>query len=686
MTLCPSRIIAIVALSAVGASCHRSSASSSETSETLEEEVRVQRLAPLLLFEESERTARRESRSDAGVQGPDPYRVIWVPDSSPLGVTGVGGQYGGNFVGVLGGEDSLVLLDHQFRERARVKAPPGASTVVQAKQGFVLSAGELDEEVFVYSASDGGLEQVGRARPNVRGVRALAWGANRVFALDSANDRIVSFDFDETFLVQDERRFATCRGGIDLAIRDDSLRVTCLFDHALALYTLDSTGTPRQEARIVHDGPIWSSDVAKVGEEFLVVLGGVEDHPLDRSIGSFGNVDSFVFTYRWRPGEKPKRIAAVNVSEQGVVTPKVVHIAKTEPLTVDVFGYGGERRARLSFEHGTAPRVKASPFPPGTASAAFLPDGWSAFANPLLDAWIFLKDDQTHVSPAAPRPTDAVARLGESLFFTELMAKSPTSEGPKSRFTCETCHFEGGVDGRTHHTGRGNVRATTKPLFGLLENRPYFSRAFDPTLTKMVDNEFRVANAGGGADPWYTLNVAEHPFLDQLGVKGERVDPVELRRALMHFLAHFPHRKNPATVGRKSFLRHEAEGAAVFRDRCERCHSARRFSDDPATHVAFTDWEARVFAGDLVWASSDYEKTGIEPYVAAQGARVPSLRRILRKRPYFTNGSSRTLDDVLARFRDSGADAWHDEKRASNGAKQLSPDERATLLAFLELL
>ena len=63
------------------------------------------------------------------------------------------------------------------------------------------------------------------------------------------------------------------------------------------------------------------------------------------------------------------------------------------------------------------------------------------------------------------------------------MAPSSSSEGAKSRFSCETCHFEGYVDGRTHHTGRGDVRATTKPLVGLFNNRPHFSRALDPDLT-----------------------------------------------------------------------------------------------------------------------------------------------------------------------------------------------------------
>lgn len=673
MTLRLSRIIAVVALSAMGASCHRTPSASES-----EKEARARRLAPLLDFEDSARRARHEGRSRLAGRGPDPYRVLRIPSAE--GVT---------YAGLLRAEGALVLLDQQFHERARVPGPSGASGFVLAKDRLVLASGELDDQISVHASSDLGL--VGSIElADVHGVRALSWAANRVFALDAANDRVVSFrlDVSDGARAEDEQRFSTCRGPIDLGASDDVLRVTCLFDHALWLYPLGSDGKPGKEARIVHDGPIWSSDLGKRGDDFIVAIGGVEDHPLDRSIGSFGNVDSFVFVYGWRPGEKPHRLAAVNVSEAGVVTPKVVHIAKLEPLGIDVFGYGGERRARLDFAEGLAkpPLVRSTPFPPGSASAAFSADGPSVIANPLLDAWVVSKGDETSARAVSPEPTDVRARLGEALFFTELMAKIPRSDAAFSRFSCETCHFEGGVDGRTHHTGRGNVHATTKPLFGLLENRPYFSRALDPTLTKMVDNEFRVANAGGGADPWFTLEVSEHPFLKQLGVKDEKLDPVELRRALMHFLAGFEHSKNVMTVGRTTFTTREAEGAVVFRDRCEHCHSARRFSDEPSSRVDFAGWEARVFAGDLVWASSDYQKSGIEPYVAEAGARVPSLRRLLRKRPYFTNGSSLTLADLLARLRFAGKDTWHDAGHAPASAKALDPTERASVQAFVELL
>ncbi len=135
------------------------------------------------------------------------------------------------------------------------------------------------------------------------------------------------------------------------------------------------------------------------------------------------------------------------------------------------------------------------------------------------------------------------------------MAPWNNSEGRLSRFTCETCHFEGYVDGRTHHTGRGDVHATTKPLLGLFNNRPHFSRALDPDLATMVDNEFRVAGANSGHDPWFTATEPSRPASPGrrlLGVPVAELDALGLRRALMTFLMDFTHRPNPRRPRRDS--------------------------------------------------------------------------------------------------------------------------------------
>jgi hypothetical protein len=111
-------------------------------------------------------------------------------------------------------------------------------------------------------------------------------------------------------------------------------------------------------------------------------------------------------------------------------------------------------------------------------------------------------------------------------------------------------------------------------------------------------------------------------------------------------------------------------------------------TDVPNSVVAFSDWEANIFSteGPLVWASAEYQKTGIVPYVHELGARTPSLRRLYLKWPHFTNGSAATLLDVVTRARFDGARFFHDDAPAEATLRAFDDDEARDLVAFLELL
>jgi len=282
-------------------------------------------------------------------------------------------------------------------------------------------------------------------------------------------------------------------------------------------------------------------------------------------------------------------------------------------------------------------------------------------------------------------------RLGEALFFTTLMAPGNSSEGSHSRFSCETCHFEGYVDGRVHYTGRDDVRVATKPLRGLFNNRPHFSRALDADLATVSHHEFRVAGKGSGSDPWFVLRNEDYPWLEQLGVHDDALGPEQLRRALIAFLMRFSHTTNPRVIGRDRFSVEEQRGAALFREHCLACHAARLQSDVPESALPFEAWASAIFSaeGAIVWASADYQKTGVTPYVHESGTRVPSLRRALAKWPHFTNGSADTLLDVVRRARFDRSHFFHDGAPSGEGRESFASftsDEARDVTAFLELL
>ncbi|NIO10995.1 MAG: hypothetical protein GTO40_24490, partial [Deltaproteobacteria bacterium] len=279
------------------------------------------------------------------------------------------------------------------------------------------------------------------------------------------------------------------------------------------------------------------------------------------------------------------------------------------------------------------------------------------------------------------------SRVGELLFFTDLLTPNNQSEGELSRFTCEACHFEGSMDGRVHYTGRGHVFATTKTLRGLGNNVPLFSRAGDKSLAAMVLAEFRVANQK--RQDQFSIEARSIPWLSQMKGVSKVLTPRDLRKAFLSFFIDYNHRPNPWRLNSKALSSKALQGLSTFRARCAHCHQAIASTRTPDS-LPFEDWSARLESDgqDLIWGAPFYAKTGIKPYVHRAGARVPSLRRVQQKYPYFTNGSSPTLRHLLKRFRYRDLTAWHHyekdpKENEGEKVKTLSANEIDALEALL---
>lgn len=609
------------------------------------------------------------------VSGADPYRL--VPRDS-------------GFVGILRGAKALVSLDAELDEQARVPLPeaPTALCLRSGDEAVVASRyGREIERVLLGGAGRRLAAWVSEAS----GVADLACGADGlVYVLPASGGDLLTLDQHGSVL----GRYPALGGGLRLALRGRYLLESSLFERTLRVLELDARGVPSRElARIHHDGPIWGFDALARDSELLIAVSGVEDAKLVRVHGEFENIDSFVWLYRY-PGRGPvEQLAALNVSDHGLVLPKAIALRESHgELTLSALasGSGALLRARFAGSLRSAPELTVEPALPGASDAVFAERAGRpviSYASPLLDAWLQLEPSGVRVARVDPqtRPEPRL-RLGEALFFSELMAPDNLSAGQHSRFSCETCHFEGGLDGRVHYTGRADVSVVTKPLFGLANNRPHFSRALDPDLSAVSHNEFRVAGAGSGTDPWFSLRTARFPWLQELGIARAELSPLELREALLAFLYTFSHAPNPRAQGRSSFSALEASGAASFLEHCAGCHAARLSSDEPASELPLAAWEGRVLSRNspIVWARGEYAKTGVVPYVEARGTRIPSLRRLALKPRYFTNGSAPSLMSVLERFRGGPEGGLHDGE--GQNLAPLPPSEQRALLAFLQLL
>ncbi|MEN9580237.1 MAG: hypothetical protein RJA70_3246 [Pseudomonadota bacterium] len=628
--------------------------------------------------------------------GPDPYRLAALPGPAA------------QVVGLLRGGASLVLLEPDLTELSRVAAPKSPGALALDAEGTIYVAGELEPRIAVYAVQQGRLVQRREiALPGVGGIRDLVISRPGLgFLVEELQGRLLRAEWNPSAEHPVARLTEVTRlaGPLSLQLTDDWLVVNALLQQTVLALPL-SAGEPQlaRALRVQHSGPLWAVRALQRGGELWVLATGVEDKPLDRTIGSFGNIDSFLYVYREQQG-RLSRVSEFNLSEEGVVTPKVLLADWAPPLSpagadaaqtisVTVAGYATETLLSLQVIGSEVRVQRRDPLQPGTTSGLQMgPSAW-VFANPLLDGWTRLDGEGLHFRPTEPKPPSEAWRLGEALFFTTLMAPHNSSAGALSRFTCETCHFEGYVDGRVHATGRGQVAVSTKPLLGLFNNRPHFSRALDADLTQVAHAEFRVAGAGSGTDPWFSLEATEHEWLRHLGVQGS-ASPLELRRALMEFLMRFTPRTNPvvftrATVGelalaRPEFTPAERRGAELFQAHCEGCHRATASTEPDAARVPFNDWPRSLLGSNapLVWADASYQKTQVLPYVHERGTRVPSLRRLYKKWPYLTNGAARTLDDLLQLVRLTEPSFSH----GGGAGARLSEGDRADLAEFLRLL
>src|SRR5690606_38110494 len=139
--------------------------------------------------------------------------------------------------------------------------------------------------------------------------------------------------------------------------------------------------------------------------------------------------------------------------------------------------------------------------------------------------------------------------------------------------------------------------------YGLFNNKPHFTRALDPDLTRVAHAEFRVAGKGSGHGPWFALDPSERPWLGRVRPGAGALPAEVLRHAVMRYLMANRHRPNPLALRREHFDADERAGAELFRKRCASCHAPRLVTDDAGSAVGFERWEELVLseAGPLVW-------------------------------------------------------------------------------------
>ncbi|NNF08193.1 MAG: hypothetical protein HKN21_15625, partial [Candidatus Eisenbacteria bacterium] len=387
--------------------------------------------------------------SQENLEGCDPYRI------APLGAN--------RYAVLLRGADQVLLIDQEGNVLDRASAPDSPTSLVY--WGETLLVGSESSPVLMRFVP--GRDKLGTGErfsvPDVMGLRDLEMTPEgQLFGCDEITNQIFEIQFPLQKTADLRQQFKVGPGPVDLAFKNNRLYVNSLVSHQVRLFELDTKGQLIDAGtHLQHDGPVWSMRPLRLDGRDYLVLGGVENTPLDRTQGFFGNIDSFLFLYEINES-KARLVSELNVSALGVITPKWIGVSHSSPSTILVSGYGSATLLELEVSRNTLQVKEQRASFPAVQEFTHHEDGTWIGVSPLLDGVVIFGDSAPRFA-SLQDSRDNLFVLGESLFFTELMAPRNSSLGKKSRFTCETCHFEGMIDGRTHFTGRGEVHAVTKP-------------------------------------------------------------------------------------------------------------------------------------------------------------------------------------------------------------------------------
>ncbi|HVZ73563.1 MAG TPA: c-type cytochrome [Polyangia bacterium] len=475
------------------------------------------------------------------------------------------------------------------------------------------------------------------------------------------------------------------------------LLVSSFLDRKVTMHPITADGHLDPAAQtIATEAPALDLAIVR-GELWLATH---EDRPISRPTGAVEGLDSGVLVFPARrtssgplfedAGEGHR--AFVNLSERAapVVEPAAIAVGSG---TIAIAGAGSD--GLLVAQPNATALVKTPAIPVGAAPAAVasLPDGRWVTADRLSDTLTFVGAGPhaiASVDVGAPARTSR-ADLGELMFFSRALVPNNVSTGALSLYTCAACHDDAHTDGRRHPSKRNRFFSMTKTCRGLGATPPYLSLGEPDTIEAFADNIVATHAQGAERAPEtydrYPVTLRVRAAGDDAKGQGAWRDvtlsPDEVRAALAAYMASIPTEPSPfVRAGQSALSPDERRGLAVFRSRCASCHELVG-DTKTSTLVPARALERRLLAGEVALTSARLYDVGT-PVLGKTGNNPPSLRGVWDAAPYFSDGSARSLEEVLART-DPAAEKVHASENASR-PPAFTPADRAALVKFLRAL
>ncbi len=479
--------------------------------------------------------------------------------------------------------------------------------------------------------------------------------------------------------------------------RGPFLVVSNFIDHTVTFHPVAADGRLAPAVQTIRtEAPVLDL-VPSGGEVPHLWLFTHEDRAVSRARGPVEGLDGGVIRLSVRadlpaghllddPG--PGRRPFVNLSDRAVPAVEPDAAATDGGRTLAVAGAGSDnlllaRWAEVELGDALAVPVGANP-----SAVAALPDERFVTADRLSDTLTFVSlggapgVEATLVVGAPARPSPA--ERGELLFYSRALVRNNVATGPLSLYTCAACHDDGHTDGRLHPAKQNKFFSTTSTCRGIGTTAPYLRLGNQATIDVFADNIVSTHAQGAERDPEH---FADYPVTLRLheasGTPEVTLQPHEVRVALARYMERIPPEPSPFVApGARALTPAARLGLLLFRDRCAGCHQMIGNSD-LGNHVPESTQEARLLAGQVALTSPGRYRVGT-PVLGEGGNNPPSLRGVWDDAPYFSDGSARTLEEVLRRT-DPNADAVHAQANAAR-PPAFTADEQAALLAFLRSL
>lgn len=469
------------------------------------------------------------------------------------------------------------------------------------------------------------------------------------FAIDEARARIYVIDAyaDALWVLDTSGRLVTKTSLVPGAYRigaagDEHLFVLASNQPHLSLIPLDRTGLPRAAIAVATVATI--RDAAFDASSQLLWTAGYRQARVRRHHGYIENLESFVYGYRLtelkRGRARPHH--AIDLSRHALADPVRLLV---QAGRVVVATAGSHALASIA--------TPGAPLHVSVRPTGFVPKTVLAFEDLIATAGflggrLHLHDRNTLARRQVIALDHAAARrtpyeLGEVLFYS----KALWADSSRNQFTCNSCHWDGLTDYRMHPGFNETRWEQIRPARGAGMLSPLFTPGQGESITLAVHGFVRILDERFWTAPGSAAWVA--PRSIRVGADERRtLSTYDVRLALLTFLARRPVEPGLLRAPGQPFSPPARRGAALFWRDCAGCHRpVARARDQRALTLA----EGLRYLRDrpLAFTSTELMQTGVLPYFGPRGNRVSPLTQLSRGGPFFSNGSARSLRDVISR-------------------------------------